>query len=231
MKLYAYIINNMPLIAQSVVGHIQLTLISILIAIAIGVPLGILISYIKPIKQPVLGFANLVQAIPSIALLGFLVPFLGIGEKPAVFMVVVYSLLPIIKNTTTGLASINKETIEAAEGIGMTRFQVLMKVKLPLALPVIMAGVRISAVTSVGLVTLAAFIGAGGLGYLIYSGIRTVNTMQILSGAIPACLLALLVDAVFSIIEVLATPACFRNTPQQPLNKNKGDNIYVYQIH
>jgi osmoprotectant transport system permease protein len=231
MKLYAYIINNMPLIFASIVSHLQLTLISILIAIAIGVPLGILISYIKPIRQPILGLANVVQAVPSIALLGFLVPFLGIGEKPAVFMVVVYSLLPIIKNTATGLSNINQETVEAAEGIGMTHFQILIKIKLPLALPVIMAGVRISAVTSVGLVTLAAFIGAGGLGYLIYSGIRTVNTMQILSGAIPACILALLVDLVFSIIENLATPACFRTTIKGPVNKNKGDYIYVYQIH
>jgi osmoprotectant transport system permease protein len=157
-----------------------------------------------------LGVANVVQAVPSIALLGFLVPFLGIGEKPAVCMVVVYSLLPIIKNTATGLANINQQTVEAAKGIGMTQFQVLTRVKLPLALPVIMAGIRISAVTSVGLVTLAAFIGASGLGYLIYSGIRTVNNYQILSGALPACLLALLVDFGVALIEKAVTPACYK---------------------
>jgi osmoprotectant transport system permease protein len=172
--------------------------------------LGILISYIAPFKKPVMGFANVVQAIPSIALLGFLVPFLGIGEKPAVFMVVIYSLLPIIKNTAIGLSSINTEMIEAANGIGMTQFQVLTKVKLPLALPVIMAGIRISAVTSVGLVTLAAFIGANGLGYLIYSGIRTINTNQILAGAAPACFLALFVDFAASLVEKAVTPVCFR---------------------
>jgi osmoprotectant transport system permease protein len=156
-----------------------------------------------------------IQAVPSIALLGFLVPFLGIGEKPAVFMVVVYSLLPSIKNTATGLAGINPQTLEAARGIGMTRFQVLAKVKFPLALPVIMAGIRISAVTSVGLVTLAALIGASGLGYLIYSGIRTINNFLILAGAIPACILALLVDFVTGLIEKAVTPQCFKGNRRE----------------
>jgi osmoprotectant transport system permease protein len=142
--------------------------------------------------------------------LGFLVPFLGIGNKPAIFMVVIYSLLPIVKNTATGLSSVNQETLEAARGIGMTNLQVLFKIKLPLSLPVIMAGVRISAVTSVGLVTLAAFIGAGGLGYLIYSGIRTANSSLILLGAVPACALALIVDALGSIVEKVVTPVCFK---------------------
>lgn len=211
MKFIEYINQNGSEILLKLFEHIQITLFSIFIAILIGVPLGILISYIKPLKKPVLGFANVVQAIPSIALLGFLVPFLGIGEKPAIFMVVVYSLLPIIKNTSTGLSNVNAETIEVAKGIGMTKFQILVRVKLPLALPVIMAGIRISTVTSVGLVTIAAFIGAGGLGYLIYSGIRTVNTYQILSGAIPACILALFMDFLASVIEKVVTPACFKD--------------------
>ena len=209
-KFFNYFSGNALEILKRAVEHTQLTLIAVGIAVLIGVPLGIIISYISRLKKPVLGIANVTQAIPSIALLGFLVPFLGIGEKPAIFMVVVYSLLPIIKNTATGLAGINAQTLEAARGIGMTRFQVLTRVKLPLALPVIMAGIRISAVTSVGLVTLAAFIGASGLGYLIYSGIRTINTYQILAGAGPACLLALLVDLAASLVEKAVTPACFR---------------------
>jgi osmoprotectant transport system permease protein len=210
MNLITYLMQHSQDILFRGIQHIQITLFAIAIAVSVGVPVGILISYVKPFKRPVLGFANLIQAIPSIAILGFLVPFLGIGERPAIFMVVLYSLLPIIKNTATGLASISSETLEAAEGIGMTRFQILLKVRLPLALPVIMAGIRISAVTSVGLVTIAAFIGAGGLGYLIYAGIRTVNTDLILSGAIPACILALAVVWLGGFVEKIVTPKCFK---------------------
>lgn len=209
-KVFDFMMQNSADILTRLLQHLQITLLAITIAVVIGVPLGILISYVKPFKKPVLGFANLIQAIPSIALLGFLVPLVGIGERPAIVMVVVYSLLPIVKNTATGLASINPETVEAAKGIGMTRYQVLLKIKLPLALPVIMAGIRISAVTSVGLVTIAAFIGAGGLGYIIYSGIRTVNNNLILSGALMACLLALAVDWLGSFVEKLVTPVCFK---------------------
>jgi len=210
MSYFEYMYENMSTILGYLLEHIQLTLFSIGVAILVGVPLGILVSYIKPFRKPILGCANVIQAIPSIAILGFLVPFLGIGEKPAIFMVVLYSLLPIIKNTATGLSNINQEMIESAKGIGMTKFQILARVKLPLALPVIMAGIRISAVTSVGLVTISAFIGAGGLGYLIYSGIRTVNTHLIVAGALPACILALLVDLLISIVEKLVTPVCYR---------------------
>ena len=211
MKLFDYIARNISTILFRLVEHIQLTGTALTIAVCIGVPLGIIISYVRPLKKPVTGTINVFQSIPSIALLGFLIPFLGIGEKPAVFMVVVYSLLPIVKNTSAGLSSMNAEMLEAAKGIGMTRLQVLFKVKLPLALPIIMAGIRISAVTSVGLVTIAAFIGAGGLGFIIYSGIRTTNINMLLSGAIPTCLLALLVDFVTSLIERMVTPKCLRD--------------------
>ncbi len=186
--------------------HIQLTALALLAAIAIGIPLGILISYVKPASKPVLAFANLVQAIPSMALLGLAIPILGIGMKPAVFLVVIYSLLPIIKNTYAGLMNISPQMLEAAEGIGLTRKQILFKVQIPMALPVIMTGVRISAVSAVGLMTLAAYVGGGGLGDLVFSGIRLVNNVKILAGAIPACILALLVDRVFAAVEVLVTP-------------------------
>jgi len=190
--------------------HMRLTGTAISIAILIGVPLGIVISYIKPLNKPTLAMVNLVQAIPSLAMLGFLVPFLGIGARPAIFMVIVYSLLPIVKNTFAGLSNQNAEMLEAAKGIGMTQLQILFRIKLPLALPIIMAGVRISAVTSVGIVTIAAFIGAGGLGFIIHSGIQMANTNMVLAGAIPACILALLVDFVASLIEKRVTPKCFR---------------------
>ena len=186
--------------------HIQLTVIALFAAILIGVPLGILISYVRKTSKPVLAFANLVQAIPSMALLGLTIPVLGIGVKPAICLVVIYSLLPIIKNTYAGLMNINEQTLEAAEGIGLTKWQILFKIRLPMALPVIMTGVRISAVSAVGLMTLAAFVGGGGLGFLVFSGIRTVDNSKILAGAIPACILALRGDRVFAAIETIVTP-------------------------
>ncbi|KAL1110071.1 hypothetical protein AAG570_014051 [Ranatra chinensis] len=172
----------------------------------LGVPLGIAVCFIKPLKNPVLAVVNTVQAIPSIALLGFAIPFFGIGSLPAIIAVTLYSLLPIVRNTVTGISGINPETLEAARGIGLSNRQVLFKVQLPLSLPFIMAGVRISAVTAVGLMTMAAFVGAGGLGYLVFSGIRTVNNYQILAGAIPACILALSVDYLAAAIEKSMVP-------------------------
>lgn len=206
MSFLEYIRTDYIQILTLVIEHIKLTAISVGLAVLIGVPLGIFISYAAKVSKPILSIANIIQAIPSMALLGFMIPFLGIGTVPAVAMVVLYSLLPIIKNTYTGIDNINPQTLEAAKGIGLTPFQVLTKVQIPLALPVIMAGVRIASVTAVGLMTMAAFIGAGGLGYLVFSGIRTVNNNQILAGAIPACLLALVVDFLIGQVEKLVTP-------------------------
>lgn len=215
MSFIQYIQTNSNQIITLIMEHIKLTAVSVCLAILIGVPLGILISYVIKASKPVLSVANIVQAIPSMALLGFMIPFLGIGTVPAISAVVLYSLLPIIKNTYTGLENINPQTLEAAKGIGLNPFQVLTRVQIPLALPVIMAGVRIASVTAVGLMTMAAFIGAGGLGYLVFSGIRTVNNNQILAGAIPACALALLVDFLIGLVEKLVTP----------ISLQKGDHI------
>ena len=206
VSLFNYMSQHFSQITELLLEHIVMTVIAVGIAIVIGVPLGILISYVKKLSGPIVGAANVIQAVPSMALLGLAIPLLGIGTLPAVVMVIIYSLLPIIKNTYIGISGIDPAMVEAARGIGLTRWQVLYKVKLPMALPVIMAGVRISAVTAVGLMTMAAFIGAGGLGYLVFSGIRTVNNLQILAGAIPACILALIVDFLMGIVEKLVTP-------------------------
>ncbi len=214
MSLFQYMLTNNAEIISLLLEHIKLTTVSVGLAILIGVPFGILTSYNRNSSKIILSIANIIQAIPSMALLGFMIPLAGIGVVPAVIAVVLYSLLPIIKNTYTGIESISPPTIEAAKGIGLTPFQILSKVQIPLALPVIMAGIRIASVTAVGLMTMAAFIGAGGLGYLVFSGIRTVNNHQILAGAIPACLLALLVDFLVGIIEKLVTP----------ISLQKGDN-------
>lgn len=206
----------------SLIGeHIQLTLTAMLIAVVIGLPLGVLISHYAPLRRTVLGFVNVVQSIPSMALLGFAIPLLGIGALPSVLTVALYALLPIVKNTYTGLSNIDASVIEAASGIGMTRTQVLFRVQFPQALPVIMSGVRISAVNSVGFMTLAAYVGAGGLGVLVYAGIRTLNNAQTLAGAIPACLLALFIDYFFGLVEKLVTPVSLRLTPSADLQKIK----------
>ncbi|CEG26511.1 ABC transporter permease/substrate-binding protein [Bacillus sp. B-jedd] len=189
-----YVTNNTGQIINLLGQHIYLSVVSVLIAIAVGVPLGIAISRSQNFSKPVIGTANVVQAVPSLALLGFLIPFIGIGSTPAIVMVVLYSLLPIVKNTYTGLTNIDRDILEAARGIGLTNSQIMRKIQLPLAFPIIMAGVRISAVTAVGLMTIAAFVGAGGLGYLVFSGVSTVDNNMILAGAIPACILALLID-------------------------------------
>jgi glycine betaine/choline ABC-type transport system substrate-binding protein/ABC-type proline/glycine betaine transport system permease subunit len=207
-----FIVSRQDQILKLLLQHIQLTVVAVLIAIVIGVPLGILIIRVKKLSKPIIGLANVVQAVPSIALLGFLIPSLGIGSNPAIVMVVLYSLLPIIKNTYTGLNNINPDMLEAAKGIGMTNAQILKMVQIPLALPIIMAGIRISAVTAVGLMTIAAFIGAGGLGYMVFTGVQTVDNNMILAGAIPACILALLIDFIVGLIEKSVSPNGIKNT-------------------
>jgi osmoprotectant transport system permease protein len=177
--------------------HVLLVLASTLLAVAIGVPLGVALTRRPRLARPVLGFANVVQTIPSLALFGFLIPLPligGIGARTAITALVVYALLPVLRNTYAGILSVDPAVKEAATGIGMTAGQRLRSVELPLALPVVLAGVRIATVVSIGLATIAAAIGAGGLGVLIYRGVAIVDHRLILAGAIPAALLALAAD-------------------------------------
>ncbi|MEG0051186.1 MAG: glycine betaine ABC transporter substrate-binding protein [Terrisporobacter sp.] len=224
---FNFLIDQRVQITSLLIQHIQLTVVAIVVSIMIGIPLGILVSKKENFRKYIIGIINVFQAIPSMALLGLLVPILGIGSKPAIMMVVLYSLLPIVKNTTTGILGIDKNIIESATGIGLTQKQILYKIQLPLALPIIMAGIRISAVTAVGLMTLAAFIGAGGLGYLVFSGVQTVNNTMILAGAIPACILALFVDYLFSRIEKTAMSkySSVKTSSDKKKSKNTGLKI------
>lgn len=210
MNFFEYVIYRQDQILQALAEHVELTLLAVACAVVIGVPLGLLIASVKHLNKAVIGIANVVQAVPSLAFFGFLIPLLGIGSLPTIFIVVLYALLPILKNTYTGLKGISADVLEAAKGMGMTKLQVLWQVRFPLALPVIMAGIRIASVNAVGLVTIAAFVGAGGLGYLIYSGIQTLNNNLILAGAIPSCILALLMDFLVGRVERLVTPVSFR---------------------
>lgn len=212
---FNFFMNKKGEILSLAFKHIQLSLLAVIIAVLVGIPLGILISKRKRLAPPIIGLANVLQAIPSLALMGFLIPFLGIGEIPSIIMVCLYSLLPIIKNTYTGITNINPATIESGRGMGMTDGQLLRMVQLPIALPIIMAGIRISAVTAVGLMTISAFIGAGGLGSYIYTGVQTVNTNMILAGAIPACILALIMDFIIGKIEKVVEPRNKKNKLQK----------------
>ena len=233
MSFIDYVVQNHEQIISLFLEHIELTFIAVLLSIVIGVPIGILISYVKKLDKPILGLSSVIQAVPSMALLGFMIPFVGIGTVPAIIVVILYSLLPIIKNTYTGINGISETMIESAKGIGLTKSQILFKIQIPQTLPVIMAGIRISAVSAVGLMTMSAFIGGGGLGYLIFSGIRTINNNQILAGAIPACILALVVDYFFGLIEKLVTPVSLQmkdRSREEVLRKRKKQKVMLLII-
>jgi osmoprotectant transport system permease protein len=184
--------------------HIVLVAVSMAIAIFIGVPLGMLIVHNRRLRVLALGAASVLQTVPSLALFGFLIPipFLGgIGRRTAIVALVLYALLPILRNTFVGLTHIDPVILEAAEAMGMTEAQILLRVRLPLAMSVIMAGIRTATVITIGVATIAAAIGAGGLGTFIFRGLAMVDDAVILAGAIPAALLALLADGVLGLIE------------------------------
>ena len=196
-----YLLQEM---AQLTVEHLVLVLSAMAIAFGAGLPLGVLLTRRASLRTPLLGFANVMQTIPSLALFGFLIPipFIGgIGKRSAIVALVLYALLPILRNTLAGILGVDAAVRESAIAMGMTGRQLLWEVELPLAAPTIIAGVRIATVTTIGTATIAAAIGGGGLGVFIFRGIASVDTTQILAGAIPAALLALLSDGGFSWIE------------------------------
>jgi osmoprotectant transport system permease protein len=199
-----FLIRYGPEILTRTGEHLILVAISTGIAILAGIPLGILITRKPALSKPVLGVANVVQTVPSLALFGFLisVPLLGgIGNTPAIVALTLYSLLPIIRNTYTGITGVDPAIREAGRGMGMTDWQLLFQVEIPLATGVILAGVRIATVIAIGIATIAPAIGAGGLGVFIFRGISVVNNQLILAGAVPAALIALLADLALGWIE------------------------------
>src|SRR5438309_4124776 len=186
--------NNWSDILAHIAQHLWLVSISIAIAIAIGLPLGILITRRKRLRGPVLGIANVMQTIPSLALFGFLIPlpFIGgIGPRTAIVALVFYALLPIIRNTVTGILGVDRSVREAAIAMGMTDRQVLFKVELPLAMSVILTGVRVAVVITIGVAIIAAEVGAGGLGEYIFRGLRLNDNRLLLPGPVPSALMAL----------------------------------------
>jgi osmoprotectant transport system permease protein len=184
--------------------HVFLVFVSIALAVAIGVPVGILMTRRPRMGKPILAFANVVQTIPSLALFGFLIPIPyigGIGTRTAILALLLYSLLPIIRNTFAGISGVEPAVREAARGMGMTNSQILWQVEIPLSLGVIFAGVRVATVIAVGVATIAAAIGAGGLGMFIFRGTSMLDYRVILAGAIPAALIALAADFGMSTLE------------------------------
>jgi osmoprotectant transport system permease protein len=196
--------QNRGQILSLTLEHLWMVGVAMAIAIVVGVPLGILISRKAWLQKPILGSANVLQTIPSLALFGFLLPAPWLGERAerlAIVALVLYALLPIVRNTYTGILGIDPAIREAALGMGMTDSELLTRVELPLGAPVILAGVRIATVTAIGVATIAAAIGAGGLGELIFRGVAMVNDRLILAGALPAALLAIGADLALGAVE------------------------------
>jgi osmoprotectant transport system permease protein len=197
-------------ILQGTLEHIWLVAATMTLAIAIGVPLGILVARRPWLSKPILGSANIAETIPSLALLGFLLPVPWLGERAdrvAVTALTLYALLPIIRNTAAGIAGVDPAVREAARGMGMTSRQILFQVELPLSLSTVLAGIRVATVLTIGVATIAAAVGAGGLGEFIFRGLAMVNNRLILAGAIPAAALALLADFILSVLERRLRPA------------------------
>ncbi len=209
MNFWQFIVQNHTEVLELTWEHISLVGISMLIAVLIGIPLGILITRWPALDKPVLGGANIIQTIPSLALFGFLLPVPWIGARAgrlAVLALTLYALLPLIRNTYTGIRGVDRAVVEAGRAMGMTDRQLLFQVELPLALGVIIAGVRIATVLSVGLATIAAAIGAGGLGEFIFRGLAMVSDQLILAGAVPAAALALVADLGLGWVEKRLSP-------------------------
>ncbi len=203
----SYVWNRRANLADLTLRHLLLVAVALLAAVIVAVPLGLFLERRRRMAEPTIGALGVVQTIPSIALLAFMIPFLGVGVVPALVALWLYALYPIARGTYTGVRDADPEAVDAAEALGTTAVQRLLWVRLPLAAPVIMAGIRTAAVITVGAATLAAFIGAGGLGEPIVAGLALADTRMILSGALPAAVLALAVDAMLAVVERLVAPA------------------------
>jgi osmoprotectant transport system permease protein len=196
-----FVTANYGQIGELTYQHVLLTLKAAAIATVLGVGIGVVVSRLPRLSAVVLGAAGIVFTIPSLALFGLMIPFLGIGTTPAIVVLVAYVQFVIIRNTVAGIRSVDAGVLEAARGLGLGQAQVMWQVELPLAMPVLFAGVRMAVVLIVGSATIAAWIGAGGLGVFITRGLGSVNMAVMLAGAIPACLLAVGLDQLMAVAE------------------------------
>ena len=198
--------SRSDLIWDSFVQHMYLSFVALFIGLLIALPLGILVARYQRLAEPIIGVTAVFQTIPSLALFGFLVPLIGIGSNTALIALTIYALLPIVRNTYTGITGIDSSIIEAGTGMGMTKGDILWRIQLPLALPFIMAGIRTATVLTVGIATLGTFVGAGGLGDVIYRGLQSYNNSLVLAGALPVAFIALFFDFTLKWVEKRSTP-------------------------
>lgn len=194
--------------------HLYISLAAILLGVIVAVPLGVLFSWIPKIADRLISFIGILQTIPSLAILVFFIPIMGVGKLPAIIALFFYSLLPILRNTYIGVRGVDSGVREAGKGMGMSNWQSISKIELPLALPVIMAGIRLSTVYLIGWATLAAFIGGGGLGDFIFDGLNLYQPALIVAGTVPATILALIADRLLALLERKLTPSGFKETYQ-----------------
>lgn len=186
--------------------HIYMSLISLGLGVIVAVPLGIFLSQVPKVANIVISIVSVLQTIPTLALLALMIPFLGVGKVPAIVALFIYSLLPILRNTYLGMSNVNPDLLDAAKGMGLKRMQIIRQVQLPLSIPVIMAGIRLSTVYVIAWTTLASYIGGGGLGDMIFNGLNLFRPDLILGGTIPVTILAVIVDLVMARIEEWVTP-------------------------
>lgn len=197
--------------------HIYMSLISLGLGVIVAVPLGILLSQVPKVANVVISIVSVLQTIPTLALLALMIPFLGVGKVPAIVALFIYSLLPILRNTYLGMSNVNPDLLDASKGMGLKRMQIIRQVQLPLAVPVIMAGIRLSTVYVIAWTTLASYIGGGGLGDMIFNGLNLFRPDLILGGTIPVTILAVIVDLVMARIEDWVTPTTFSKKGDESL--------------
>ena len=196
-----YLLNNFPLVAQLFGQHLRLTLIALAVALAIAMPVGLVLARVRWLRGPVLGVLGVIYTIPSLSLFVLLIPLLGLGPTPAIVALVAYAQLVLVRNIVVGLTGVDPAIVEAARGMGMSGWQRFSRVELPLALPLILAGLRLAALSIIGIGTIAAFINAGGLGRLLFEGVATSNPPKIVAGAVAVSLLAFLANALLRFLE------------------------------
>lgn len=185
--------------------HLYISLIAVILGVVVAIPLGVLLTKIPKAANVVIGIVSVIQTLPSLAILAFFIPLMGVGKIPAITALFFYSVLPILRNTFIGVKGVNRNLLEAGKGVGMTEWERIRYIELPIAVPIIMTGIRTSTVYLIGWATLASFVGAGGLGDYIFSGLNLYQTEYIIAGAIPVTILALIVDLLFSKVEGLVT--------------------------